>query len=159
MWRSLVARLNGVQEAGSSTLPTQTTWEHTKDVCSVFSFNICVCGALAQLGAHNTGSVGVRGSSPLCSTTSEQVALVPIFFYLKKISHPLHCSSFIAKRHARLNCSLVNAFATFRCRYHLFASCACGTNISMVRISHITATFWVRHVSLRQILKAPSRLG
>ncbi len=25
-------------------------------------------GALAQLGAHNTGSVGVRGSSPLCST-------------------------------------------------------------------------------------------
>ena len=26
-------------------------------------------GALAQLGAHNTGSVGVRGSNPLCSTT------------------------------------------------------------------------------------------
>ena len=25
-------------------------------------------GALAQLGAHNTGSVGVRGSNPLCST-------------------------------------------------------------------------------------------
>ena len=25
-------------------------------------------GALAQLGAHHTGSVGVRGSSPLCST-------------------------------------------------------------------------------------------
>lgn len=25
-------------------------------------------GALAQLGAHDTGSVGVRGSSPLCST-------------------------------------------------------------------------------------------
>ena len=24
-------------------------------------------GALAQLGAHNTGSVGVRGSNPLCS--------------------------------------------------------------------------------------------
>ena len=28
-------------------------------------------GALAQLGAHNTGSVGVRGSNPLCSTTKE----------------------------------------------------------------------------------------
>ena len=27
-----------------------------------------IYGALAQLGAHNTGSVGVRGSSPLCST-------------------------------------------------------------------------------------------
>ena len=25
-------------------------------------------GALAQLGAHNTGSVGVRGSNPLRST-------------------------------------------------------------------------------------------
>ena len=25
-------------------------------------------GALAQLGAHDTGSVGVRGSNPLCST-------------------------------------------------------------------------------------------
>ena len=28
-------------------------------------------GALAQLGAHDTGSVGVRGSSPLCSTKRE----------------------------------------------------------------------------------------
>ncbi len=28
-------------------------------------------GALAQLGAHNTGSVGVRGSNPLCSTKME----------------------------------------------------------------------------------------
>ena len=26
-------------------------------------------GALAQLGAHHTGSVGVRGSNPLCSTS------------------------------------------------------------------------------------------
>ena len=28
---------------------------------------------------------------------------------------------FFAKRHAQLSCSLVNAFATFRYRYHLFA--------------------------------------
>ena len=28
-------------------------------------------GALAQLGAHNTGSVGVRGSNPLCSTKNK----------------------------------------------------------------------------------------
>ena len=27
-----------------------------------------VDGALAQLGAHHTGSVGVTGSSPVCST-------------------------------------------------------------------------------------------
>ena len=32
MWRSLVARLNGVQEAGSSNLLTQTTQEH-RDSC------------------------------------------------------------------------------------------------------------------------------
>ncbi len=29
-------------------------------------------GALAQLGAHHTGSVGVRGSSPLCSTNNTE---------------------------------------------------------------------------------------
>lgn len=32
------------------------------------SYQITFHGALAQLGAHDTGSVGVRGSSPLCST-------------------------------------------------------------------------------------------
>ena len=31
-----------------------------------------VFGALAQLGAHNTGSVGVRGSSPLRSTNNNK---------------------------------------------------------------------------------------
>ena len=34
----------------------------------------------------------------------------------------LRHSSLFAKRHARLNCSLVNALTTFCCRYHLFAS-------------------------------------
>ena len=32
--------------------------------------NSIACGAMAQLVAHHTGSVGVRGSSPLSSTTS-----------------------------------------------------------------------------------------
>ena len=32
------------------------------------------------------------------------------------------CAFFLVKRHVRLNCSLVNSFATFRCCYHLFAS-------------------------------------
>ena len=36
-------------------------------------------GALAQLGAHNTGSVGVRGSNPLCSTKRTGTAFaVPV---------------------------------------------------------------------------------
>ena len=36
VWRSLVARLNGVQEAGSSNLLTQTTFEETDTEVSVF---------------------------------------------------------------------------------------------------------------------------
>ena len=36
-------------------------------------YNDAVNGALAQLGAHHTGSVGVRGSNPLCSTRTEPV--------------------------------------------------------------------------------------
>ena len=55
-------------------------------------------------------------------TTSEWTLLHSDFLLHKKISHMLRHSSLFAKRHARLNCSLVNAFATFRCRYHLFAS-------------------------------------
>ena len=33
---------------------------------------ISIDGALAQLGARNTGSVEVRGSNPLCSTINNQ---------------------------------------------------------------------------------------
>ena len=45
---------------------------------------------------------------------------VPIFL-IRKISHTCRRSSFFAKRHARLACSLVNALTTAYCRYHLFA--------------------------------------
>ena len=45
---------------------------------------------------------------------------VPIFL-MRKISHTCRRSSFFAKRHARLACSLVNALTTAYCRYHLFA--------------------------------------
>ena len=40
-----------------------------------------VRGALAQLVAHNTGSVGVSGSNPLCSTDSGilEKSRVPVF--------------------------------------------------------------------------------
>ena len=55
---------------------------------SLFHFSLLLItyfGALAQLGAHNTGSVGVRGSSPLCSTIPQALrkkcffALSPYF--------------------------------------------------------------------------------
>ena len=40
-------------------------------------------GALAQLGAHNTGSVGVRGSNPLCSTTRTSTSYEVLFLSLR----------------------------------------------------------------------------
>ena len=43
-----------------------------------FMYNI-TRGALAQLGAHNTGSVGVRGSSPLCSTRKKHLRKQVLF--------------------------------------------------------------------------------
>ena len=51
--------------------------------------------------------------------TSEQVMLVPIFLFHKKISHLLRCSSFFArmplwvKRHAYIGYSLASAHNTF----------------------------------------------
>ena len=36
--------------------------------CCILRQGTAFFGALAQLGAHHTGSVGVRGSNPLCST-------------------------------------------------------------------------------------------
>ena len=44
-------------------------------------------GALAQLGAHNTGSVGVRGSSPLCSTKKRTPIGVLNFFAFYSSTH------------------------------------------------------------------------
>ena len=38
-------------------------------------------GALAQLGAHNTGSVGVRGSNPLCSTNKKGTLVYQKFLF------------------------------------------------------------------------------
>ena len=35
---------------------------------AINNYSLTTIGALAQLGAHNTGSVGVTGSNPVCST-------------------------------------------------------------------------------------------
>ncbi len=43
-------------------------------------------------------------------------------FLCKKVIRPLPCFSFFTKNHARLVCSVVNAFTTTRCRYQLFVS-------------------------------------
>ncbi len=48
------------------------------DRISIIVYNRSV-GALAQLGAHNTGSVGVRGSNPLCSTRKKHLLSQVLF--------------------------------------------------------------------------------
>ncbi len=50
-------------------------------------------GALAQLGAHNTGSVGVTGSSPVRSTKNKglQFFCKP-FVLVKSIYHTVKCA-------------------------------------------------------------------
>ena len=45
-----------------------------------------------------------------------------LFFFVKNRVRSCRCSSFIAKRHARLACSLASALTTTHGRYHLFAS-------------------------------------
>ena len=92
VWRSLVACLNGVQEAGGSNPLTQTTASEQSPLCSgvFFAFGRCICRK-------------------------------------KAAAAPLPCSSFSAKGHARLACSLASALTTARCRYQPFAAAApCG---------------------------------
>ena len=45
--------------------------EKTLDTAEKIWYNKARNGALAQLGAHNTGSVGVTGSNPVRSTTKK----------------------------------------------------------------------------------------
>ena len=70
------------------------------------------------------------GSSPATPTTSEQSPLCSDFFFAygkKEVIRPLPCSSFSAKGHARLACSVASALTTVRGRYHPFAG-ACDRN-------------------------------
>ncbi len=55
-------------------IPMYTTKNDHKSVdkCKSLCYTNCN-GALAQLGAHNTGSVGVTGSNPVCSTKRKSV--------------------------------------------------------------------------------------
>ena len=53
--------------------------------CPPHAIILPVDGALAQLVAHHTGSVGVSGSNPLCSTVPEakKIKASGILFALK----------------------------------------------------------------------------
>ena len=78
---------------------TLTNKKRYDRICSIYEH----IGALAQLGAHNTGSVGVRGSNPLRSTKTRAVmqsmtALVLIEPYIQNPSR-------IAERQLRHACA------------------------------------------------------
>ena len=70
--------------------------------------------------SKSRGSDTVWVRPPPSAPNRNGVCSIPIFL-CRKISRMLCHSSFIAKRHARLTCSLVNALTTARCRYHFFA--------------------------------------
>ena len=93
---------------------------------------------------------GVIGSSPLVSTTSEQAPLtIP---HLKDgVFVCFRCSSFSAKSHARLTCSVVNALATVRCCYQLFA----GLLLKQIFIlSKVSTSRWISRFITRLVFRA-----
>ena len=67
---SYKSKCRKVQERGYSEIRTKS--KKGIDNALLICYNNNVNGALAQLGAHNTGSVGVRGSNPLCSTNKKR---------------------------------------------------------------------------------------
>ncbi len=75
---------------------------------------------------RNAKHLGVRARQPrsgcILSSRPRRNKFRLFRFFYKKISHTLHCSSFLTKSHAWLVCSVVNAFTKIRCRYHLFVS-------------------------------------
>ena len=85
---------------------------------------------------------GNRGSNPLRVTTSQQTMLhskIPLIWV--GFFHMLRCCSLSQKGHARLACSVVNALATARGRYHLFAS-APAARLKLLLLLH----FWLSPV-------------
>ena len=65
----------------------------------------------------------LRWFESISPTTSEQAMYRLLRLFYKVRARSRRCSSFSAKSHARLACSVVYALATARCRYQLFASC------------------------------------
>ena len=83
-----------------------------------------------------------RGFESLWAYHVAASLLVRRIFVSKTRLHFVGGRSFFVKKHARLNCSLVYAFATFCCRYHLFAGMRLRRmGIYTTRIFHIEAKF------------------
>ena len=106
-----------------------------------------VFGVIAQLGAHHTGSVGVRGSSPLCSTTKKRVFCLldkRLFFRtkcsaLRNVKYPLE-----VKRTSCVKC----AFGTIR-----------GTlNFTLCEAQYFTAALPLLHLAQPNFTKFAIRI-
>ena len=83
-------------------------WQQHREMSRKAKLNCC-CNRLAK-GKKSLLLRRVRGS---------YISLA-LIFYVKIRVRSLGCSSFFAKRLARLTCSFVNALTTVRCRFHLF---------------------------------------
>ena len=73
VWRSLVACLNGVQEAGGSNPLTQTTASEQSPLCSgvFFAFGRCICRKKAAVAPLPCSSFSAKGPTRLaCSLAS-----------------------------------------------------------------------------------------
>ena len=73
VWRSLVACLNGVQEAGGSNPLTQTTASEQSPLCSdvFFAFGRCICRKKAAVAPLPCSSFSAKGPARLaCSLAS-----------------------------------------------------------------------------------------
>ena len=73
VWRSLVACLNGVQEAGGSNPLTQTTTSEQSPLCSgvFFAFGRCICRKKAAVAPLPCSSFSAKGPARLaCSLAS-----------------------------------------------------------------------------------------
>ena len=73
---------------------------------------IHVDGALAQLVAHNTGSVGVRSSNLLCSTILEKSELNPGWGWVRISSFYLKYCGVINKMNERRQIGIIPIVAT-----------------------------------------------
>ena len=91
-----------------------------------------------QIRRHSSAGQSARFTSvrswvqvPLSPPRRSKVRFAPASFFAcgrKEAIRPLPCSSFSAKGHARLACSVVNALATAHSRCHPFAGVAIQTN-------------------------------
>ncbi len=92
---------------------------------------------VAQVVACLVRDQEAAGSSPATPTTSEQSPLCSDFFLAygkKEVIRPLPCSSFSAKGHARLACSVASALTTARGRYHPFAGA--GPHPALIKLTN-----------------------